>query len=86
MMTRLMSRTASFGVQRAWLAVVLLTAASGCESFPGASFEKRVEELTWSVKVMAEQPRWQEELLFDWEVFSDPELDKMEDSLSMLGW
>ena len=34
----------------------------------------------------AEMPRWQEELLWDLELLSDPELDQLGDTFTMLGW
>lgn len=64
----------------------LCLVSSGCQSFPGASFGRQVDELTWSAKTMVEMPNWKESLLLDLKTLSDPEWDQMGDSLSQLGW
>ncbi|MBN1441442.1 MAG: hypothetical protein JXA90_01985 [Planctomycetes bacterium] len=83
----LMERPAARAVSCAAATLVwAFLTATGCESFPGNSFGKQVEEVQWSAITLVEQPHWAEDLLWDLELLADPELDQIEDTLTLLGW
>jgi hypothetical protein len=64
----------------------LLCGALGCQAFPGASIKNQIDELRWSSYTMVQDEGWKGELIYDFEVFSDPELDQLAESLTMIGW
>lgn len=62
---------------------------TGCQStFPGASFEKQVDELRWSLAVIfdPELEESMESLKSDLRTLFDPELDQLPETIEMLGW
>lgn len=62
--------------------------SSGCNTFPGSSFEKQVEELRWST-VQIFDPEFEkswDSLTSDLETLTDPELDQLPETIEMFGW
>jgi hypothetical protein len=60
---------------------------SGCaNNFPGAGFQKQVDELGWTAARLVEQPNWHKSLWSDVKAFTDPELDQFPQSIEMIGW
>lgn len=72
----------------AWIAISLgVLVAPGCTQFPGASFERQVENTVWSARVLADQTGEFEGLLADLrKLFFDPEWDQLPGTFEQLGW
>jgi hypothetical protein len=78
------------------LVTTLALALGGCQtaSVPGSSFEKQIDELTWSVQTLffdESPPQQIEEMatdfkcLFIWHSWDD-EKDQLAETFSLLGW
>ena len=68
------------------VAAVLLPATTGCTTFPGASFERQIDQTVWSMRVMTDASGEFDGLVSDILVLTDPEWGELPSSLEQLGW